>query len=1332
MKDLEEQLESVLSAAGYGVWEYDHVRSETVFSPALCELLQVTAEQTKNLADWLERIHPDDRERAASFREATSAGREANYEARYRFLRGDGRWRWVESRGQITRFDNEGQPLRSVGIASDITAHKHQAEFLRIQGEFARVSAESPDRDALHDAIITMALSMPDLDGGGLYLREPDGSYRLIRHHGLSSGFIANVEHVQAGSFEAALVERGEHLFACHQADLTGPYSELLRRPHVVAEGIRSLVVLPILREGRPIGCLNLASRQVDQFDPTAVTSMQTLAHQFGLALQRQLDAEETRWQRDNLAHLLDALEDYLFVIDMAGTIIHCNRAVEDGLGFGKRLIGQPVSMVHPAEVRDEAQRVIGDMLAGNRKHCPLPLEKADGSRIMVDTRIVRGHWNDQPALIGISRDITEREAQRQALESEKRFSEDILKAMPGVFYMFEESGRFVRWNEQFGQVTGYTDAELADMQGRDFFTGEEQRRIIEAIQRVFREGKADVSAQFTTKDGKQRPFYFTGLRLSIGEQNFLLGVGIDISELEQTKQSLQFEQAHLKTLFKTIPDLVWLKDPDGAFLACNPAFEQYYGKAECDIIGRTDYDFVSRELADHFRAHDHAALAAGKPTRNEEWITYAGNGKTVLLETTKTPMRTPDGRLVGVLGIGHDITASRQAAQDLRQREQYQRALLDNFPFLVWFKDTESRFLTVNQAFAEACGSTSPDEVTGKSDIDVWPRELAEAYRADDQIVMATGRQKIVEEQISTKNDGGSWIETFKAPVIDSDGAIKGTVGFARDISDRKRAEAELQAFSRDFEALLDQTTDFVYFKDINSRFRYCSQTLADITGHRHWRDMIGKHDREVFPPDTARIYEEEEVPVFADGTPLLDKVDPYYDAKGREGFVLTNKWPLFDANGRVAGIFGISRDITERIRAEAELASYRDDLEKLVRSRTSELVDAKLAAEAASCAKSAFLANMSHELRTPMNGVMGMIELALRRMSDARGKEYLDKAKGAANHLLGVINDILDISKIDADRMVLEEVPLRLDTSVQRVFDTLGAPAAKKGLCLEADIADSIKNRSFRGDPLRLGQILFNLVGNAIKFSERGTVSLRAHAIEESSDTVLVRFEVSDQGIGIEPVKHAHLFKVFEQADNSMTRRYGGTGLGLAISKHLVQLMGGEIGADSTPGAGSTFWFFVPLKKQADDDTLPTPSASNLPAEQRLIAEFSGSRILLVEDEPISQEVSRELLEDTGLAVDVAESGLQAVELARRNLYDLILMDMQMPDMNGVDATRAIRTESLNRNTPILALTANAFEEDREICFDAGMNDHIAKPILPDTLYEALLAWLSHRISK
>jgi len=524
---------------------------------------------------------------------------------------------------------------------------------------------------------------------------------------------------------------------------------------------------------------------------------------------------------------------------------------------------------------------------------------------------------------------------------------------------------------------------------------------------------------------------------------------------------------------------------------------------------------------------------------------------------------------------------------------------------------------------------------------------------------------------------------------------------------------------------AVIDHAPVRIFWKDRDSRYLGCNVLFARDAGCSHPREVVGHVDGELGWADQAELYRRDDRQVMESGQARIGYEEPQTTPSGEMIWLRTSKVPLTDEAGAIIGVLGIYDDITGQKQIVDELARHRDHLEQLVAERTTALSIAKEAAEAASRAKSTFLANMSHELRTPMNAIIGMTGLALKRAADPVQRSQLEKSAGASQHLLQVINDILDISKIEAERMTLEQADFRLGEILENLVSMVGQKARDKGLSLRLELPVGLPERSFNGDPLRLAQVLLNLAGNAVKFTEHGSIILRCRVEEEDGNQVRLRWEVADTGIGIPPEVLSRLFTAFEQADGSLTRKYGGTGLGLAICKRLARLMGGDIGVLSTPGQGSTFWFTVQLR--AAQAVPPAPTFHEEAAAGPLRARHAGARVLLVEDEPINREVATGLLEDVGLRVDTAEDGRVAVDKAMAGRYDLVLMDMQLPRLNGVDATREIRAGGPNRDTPILAMTANAFEEDRQTCLEAGMNDHIAKPIVPEVLYRALLRHLT-----
>ncbi len=454
---------------------------------------------------------------------------------------------------------------------------------------------------------------------------------------------------------------------------------------------------------------------------------------------------------------------------------------------------------------------------------------------------------------------------------------------------------------------------------------------------------------------------------------------------------------------------------------------------------------------------------------------------------------------------------------------------------------------------------------------------------------------------------------------------------------------------------------------------------------------------------------------------------------ADGSERWLYGNAIAQREADGSVLW-HGFLTDISHQRRDALELERYRHHLEELVEARTAELAEATQAAQAASLAKSAFLANMSHEIRTPMNAIIGLTYLA---QSDAVGPEQqqrLQKVANAAEHLLSVINNVLDFSKIEAGKLELEQREFSVDQVLGQVADMTAQAAAAKRLSVQTDIAPELLGRVLLGDPQRISELLLNFAGNAVKFTDSGCVRLGVRLRGPvTGSTLPLRFEVTDSGIGIAKEAQERLFRDFEQADSSTTRRFGGTGLGLAICRRLADAMGGSVGVDSILGQGSTFWFALDVQtaqeaaSPARDDENRAKRPHSVRERLAELARTRSERILLAEDNPVNQEVAVALIGSAGLVVDVAANGRQAVDMVAAGNYALVLMDVQMPVMDGLDATRAIRRLPQGATLPILAMTANAFDEERQRCLDAGMNDHVAKPVVAEQLFATLYDWLS-----
>ncbi len=545
------------------------------------------------------------------------------------------------------------------------------------------------------------------------------------------------------------------------------------------------------------------------------------------------------------------------------------------------------------------------------------------------------------------------------------------------------------------------------------------------------------------------------------------------------------------------------------------------------------------------------------------------------------------------------------------------------------------------------------------------------------------------------------------------------------RDVTERKQAAEALAESQILLRTVIDAAPARIFWKDTESRYLGCNPIFATDAGQPSPDAVVGKTDFDMGWAAQADLYRSDDRQVMTSGQAKLAYDEPSTTPDGRTIWLRTSKVPLKDAQGQVFGVLGIYEDVTEAKRDKDELEQHRHHLENLVRERTEALEHATRAAEDANRSKSAFLANMSHEIRTPLNAIIGMGHLIRKGGLNAKQSDQMAKLQAAGEHLLGVIDSVLELSKIEAGKIELNPVPFDPAEILRRVGALIQPRAESKGLQL---ILESCPLREdLSGDATRIQQCLLNFAGNALKFTESGSITLTLSCPEEDRETALLRFEVRDTGIGIPADALPRLFNAFEQAETSTNRSHGGTGLGLAISRKYAQLMGGSAGAQSQKGVGSQFWFTVRVAKLLSPASDGVPQRSD--AERRLQEEFAGRRILLVEDDPVNLEIACDILADIGLAVDCASDGIEAVAKAGSAAYDLILMDIRMPIMDGLEATVRIRQLPECGALPIVAMTANAFAEDRTHCLAAGMNDFVTKPVDPVALFETLLRWLDRR---
>lgn len=854
---------------------------------------------------------------------------------------------------------------------------------------------------------------------------------------------------------------------------------------------------------------------------------------------------------------------------------------------------------------------------------------------------------------------------------------------------------RFVFANAATEKIFGVGKGELNGVRLDKFFTKESFDFILTQTKERLAGKATEYESEIILKDGTKKNILITAAPQF--ENDTVIGtfaIFRDITEIKKAQETIKHERNLLRTIIDNLPDAVYVKDIKCRKIIANPTDVRNQGaESEKDVIGKTDYDVFPKESADAFFADDQLVLQSGQPVLNrEEFFIDAQDQKHWLL-TSKVPIKNEKGEVIGLVGVGRDITKQKIAEETVKYERNLLRTLIDNLPDAVYVKDKDFRKIIANTTEVKFMGFESEEEVIGKSDYEVYTKEVADSSFVDDQYVFTSGQPQLNKEGFFIdKFNKKHWTLNSKVPIRDEEGNIIGLVGVGKDITDRKDEEFRLKLF----ESVITNATDAVAVTEIdpndahNHKIIFVNESYTKMTGYAK-EEVIGKSPSILQGPKTNKTELARVAECIKNHQPCEFEVINY-KKNGEEFWSSISISPITDRYKNYTHWIAIKRDVTEHKKIEQEL------------------IKAKEKAESGSKAKSEFLANMSHEIRTPLNSVIGFSDLLHKTKLDDIQRQYVSAVFNSANSLLDIINEILDFSKIEAGKLEIENEKTDIFELGYQVADVISYQAYKKDLELLLNIALDVP-RFIWTDAVRIRQVLINLLGNAVKFTATGEVELKIEILQKDVDgKSIFRFSVRDTGIGINPENQQKIFEAFSQEDASINRKFGGTGLGLAISRRLISLMGSELKLESTPQVGSTFYFDLKLRAM-DGEAI----------EWKNLYEYK--KVLIVDDNVNNRRILKDMLALKLINCDEVENGMEACnKLKSGNKYDLVLMDYHMPVMDGITAIEKIRNE-LKLELPIMLLHSSA--DDASIntaCQELNVHQRLVKPIKIEHLFESL----------
>jgi PAS domain S-box-containing protein len=914
--------------------------------------------------------------------------------------------------------------------------------------------------------------------------------------------------------------------------------------------------------------------------------------------------------------------------------------------------------------------------------------------------------------------DLAGRLQAEEALAQERALLRTVIDNLPTAIYVKDLQGRKTLANPaDLHNIGAASEADVLGKTDGDLFPPEVAAQFMADDQAVLDSGQPLLNREeLLINEQGERQWLLTSklpLHSPSGEVVGLVGIGQDITERVQAQEALARERILLRTVIDNLPMIVYAKDLQGRKTMTNPQDMALIGASSSDeILGRTDQELYDASQSEAFTSHDWMVLETRRPLLNYEHLIRDAQGADHWLLSSKLPLIDADGELIGLVGVVQDITERKEADDALRESEARYRRIVEMANQGIWEVDADLRTLFANRQMAEMLGY-APEEMQGRLLSDFIHEDEREAHRA----MIAHRRQgesSAYERRLRTRD--GRVLHTIinATPQQDAEGRFAGSFAMVTDITERVQAQETLARERILLRTVIDNLPHAVYAKDLQGRKILTNPAdLANI-GVSSEEEILGKTDRDLFSTDVADCCEADDRIIWETGQPMLNREDMLANERGERMWLLSSKLPLRDPSGEMIGLVGIGQDISERKRAEDALEQAKAEAERLA-----------IEAQAASVAKGQFLATMSHEIRTPMNGVIGMTGLLLDTPLTPEQRQYAEIIRSSGDALLDIINDILDFSKFEAGKLELERVDFDLYALLEDLAEVMAMRAHEKGIELTAFVGPETPGL-LRGDPGRLRQVLTNLVSNAIKFTHSGEVAIQARCLMQDADQVALRFEVRDTGIGIPVDRQMSLFEPFYQADSSTTREYGGTGLGLAICRQLVELMGGDIGVESTPGQGSLFWFTIRLQRP------PNGAPAALFDDAALAQELGDARILVVDDNATNRMLMERILAGWGFYHDVLAEPLQALEAlraaaARGAPYHLAILDMQMPIMDGEDLARRIAQDPLLHDLRLIMMSSLGDQGDQGLSAQDLFAARLTKPVKRSLLFDSIITTLT-----